>query len=60
MELKKFPDTIARSCMKQALEVLKILNSAIRDRLEWSYIDFPHSVLMFSDTETWQIHDRSD
>ena len=33
MELKNFSDTIAQSCMRHALEVLKTLDSAIRDRV---------------------------
>ena len=45
------------SCKRQALADIKRLDEQMRNRLEWSDLDFLRSVLVFLDTQSW---DNSD
>ena len=42
-------------CKEQALADLKQLDLKMRDRLEWSDVKLLRSILLFTDTQGWQV-----
>jgi len=56
-ELHSFKDSTIKACQEQALADLKSLDERMRSRLEWSDIDFMRSILLFLDTQSWQLQE---
>ena len=54
-ELHNFKDSTIKTCQDQALFDLKSLNDQIRSCLEWSDVDLMRSILLFLDTQSWQL-----
>ena len=45
----------SKYCKEQALADLKQLDLKMRDRLEWSDVKLLRSILLFIDTQGWQV-----
>lgn len=56
-ELHNCDNSVIESCKRQALSDIKSLDEQMKNRLKWSDLDFPRSVLAFLDTQSW---DNSD
>lgn len=57
-ELHHFSDTSTiKTCADQVLTDLRSLNNKMRARLEWSDVDLLRSILLFLDTQSWQLSD---
>ena len=54
-ELHNFKDSTIKTCQDQALADLKSLDNRMRSRLEWSNVDLMRSILLFLDTQSWQL-----
>ena len=54
-ELHNFKDSTIKTCQDQALADLKSLDNRMRSRLEWSDVDLMRSILLFLDTQSWQL-----
>ena len=54
-ELHGFRDNTIKTCQDQALADMKSLDEWMRTRLEWSGVDFLRSVLLFLNTQSWQL-----
>lgn len=54
-ELHNFKDSTIKTCQDQALTDLKSLDDRMRSRLEWSDVDLMRSILLFLDTQSWQL-----
>ena len=56
-EMKNFSDAIIRACSDQALADLQSLDDHMRSRLEWSDVELLRSILLFLDTQSWQLQE---
>ena len=56
-ELKSFRDAIIRTCSDQTLAELKSLDDHMHSRLEWSDVELLRSILLFLDTQSWQLQE---
>lgn len=54
-ELHNFKDSTIKTCQDQALTDLKSLDDQMCSRLEWSDVDLMRSILLFLDTQSWQL-----
>ena len=54
-ELHNFKDSTIKTCQDQALVDLKSLDDGMHSCLEWSNVDLMRSILLFLDTQSWQL-----
>lgn len=53
--LQGYSTRTLESCRDQAMDDLKRLDESMRDRLEWSDVKMLRSILVFLDTQGWQV-----
>lgn len=53
VSLQGYSASLLQQCATQALADLKRLDSAMRNRLEWSDVEMLRSILVFLDTQSW-------